>query len=288
MTSFFRNGLDGFRRCMARLAGGPIQTPSRLLWRKYVMWARKHPRFAFSMPGTLAERGPIRVHPAYYRHGWEKDDDQVFKALAEAIRPGDTVFDIGANLGLTALIASARTGPQGRVVAFEPSPPNVAILRFHLKKNGAANARVETSCVGSTTGTTEFSLIDDGIHSSNSMTFSRKAEVPYVESSLQQVTVPVTTVDAYCAASGLTPQVIKIDVEGAELEVLLGAVETIRRARPLILMGVHPFWWPDDQDPAAITALLNGLDYTTRTTLGENGPPEIYADFVCVPLNRPA
>lgn len=240
------------------------------------------------MPGILAERGPIRVHPAYYRHGWEKDDDKVFKALAEAIRPGDTVFDIGANLGLTALIASARTGQQGRVVAFEPSPPNVAILQFHLKKNGAANARVEASCVGSTTGTTEFSLVDDGIHSSNSMTFSRKAEVPYLESSLQQVTVPVTTVDAYCAASGLTPQVIKIDVEGAELEVLLGAFETIRRTRPIILMGVHPFWWPDDQPPGAITEFLNGLNYTTRTTQGAISAPETYADFICEPRNCPA
>ena len=238
------------------------------------------------MPGELAEYGSIRAHPAYYRHGWEKNKDLVFKTLAEAIRPGDTVFDIGANLGLTALIASARTGPQGRVVALEPSPPNLAMLHYHLQKNRAGNVTVEPSCVGSTTGTTEFFLINEGRHSGNSMTFSRNAEVPFVGTALQQVVVLVTTVDAYCAANGLTPQVMKIDLEGAELKVVLGAAETIRNARPVILMGVHPFWWPDDQPPGALREFLESMNYTTRTTLGEVGPPMIYADFLCLPAER--
>ena len=265
-----------------------IRNCIRSLWRRYVTFSRNHLNWAIAMPAQLAERGPIRVHPAYFRHGLQKDDDFVFKTLAEAIRPGYTVLDIGANLGLTALVASARTGPQGRVVAFEPSPPNLAMLHYHLQKNRAGNVTVEPSCVGSTTGKTEFSLINEGSHSSNSITFSRKAEVPFVGTALQQVVVPVTTVDAYCAANGLTPQVIKIDVEGAELEVLLGAAETIRSARPVILMGVHPFWWPDDQPPGAITELLNGLNYTTRTTQGAIAAPETYADFICEPQNCPA
>ncbi len=263
-----------------------IRNCIRFLWRQYIAFSLTHLRWAIAMPGQLAERGSIRVHPAYFRHKWGKDEDFVFKTFAEAIRPGDTVFDIGANLGLTALIASARTGPQGHVVAFEPSPPNVAILNYRLKKNGAENVAVEPSCVGSTSGTTELSLIDDGIHSSNSMTFSRKSNVPYIGNTVKQVVVPITTIDAFCAKSGLTPQVLKIDVEGAELEVLLGAVETIRRVRPIILMGVHPFWWPDDQPPSALTRFLESVNYSTRTTLGEVGPPEIYADLLCEPAEK--
>jgi len=149
-------------------------------------------------------------------------------ALREAIRPGDTVWDIGANVGLYTARFADWVGPLGRVVAFEPSPRSVAALRarFACRGNvtvmpvalsdGAGSATFYTN--GETDGTTD-SLVARGPD-----TVAHAVQVHRGEEFLAQ----------------FPPNVMKIDVEGFEYEVVLGlgAALADRRLRR-ILIEVH-------------------------------------------------
>jgi FkbM family methyltransferase len=112
-------------------------------------------------------------------------------------------------------------------VAFEPDPKNAAFLRRHVAANRAAKkiVAVEEAAVGASNGSVRFStgtgtgtghIVADG-----------------------GIEVRVLKLDDYVAAAGLKPTHLKIDVEGAELDVLKGARETLMRCRPVIFLSTH-------------------------------------------------
>ena len=214
------------------------------------------------------------------------DGDMIYETLKKLVEPDKIFFDIGANIGQTTIISSRRVGVGGRIVAFEPSARNIQMLKYHVRWNRLSNVQVEETCVGASNGEVEFSLVNDGLDSSNSLTFSRKCDLPEMKRKLQKVMVPITTIDDFCRRTGIMPDVVKIDVEGAEYDVLMGAKEVLMTKRPKLLMGVHPFWWPDGQAKTAIQDFLRGCDYQVTNVQGEEAAPDAYADFVCVP--RPA
>jgi FkbM family methyltransferase len=158
-------------------------------------------------------------------------------AVAAAVLPADgtgVALDIGANIGMTALVLGALV-PRGRVVAVEPSPRTAAALRETLALNRmAGRVAVEQCAVSSAPGEAAFHA--DAGHSAGSklvtegtMDLARLASAP--------VTVPVTTLDALVAAHALPRlDLVKVDVEGFEGEVLDGAAVTIARHRPAFIL----------------------------------------------------
>jgi FkbM family methyltransferase len=141
------------------------------------------------------------------------------RAFARAVFPGATVYDVGANAGIYSLLASLRTGPTGNVYAFEPSQRNLRYLQRHVALNDARNCIVLETAVSNTNGTCRFSVAS-------------------CESSMARlspdgdVLVPSITLDTcvYGEKALRPPDVIKIDVEGAEWQVLQGAHRVIRRS----------------------------------------------------------
>jgi FkbM family methyltransferase len=150
------------------------------------------------------------------------------RAFAEAVRPGQVVFDLGANVGFYTLIAAARSGSTGRVYAFEPLPRNVAFLRQHLhyKPSDAADVEVIEAAVSDIEGTAAF-------QESPSPAMGRLMETGGLQ-------VKTVTLDEMVLDRGLpAPDVIKIDVEGGEKRVLDGAIKTLGRAHPVIFLATH-------------------------------------------------
>jgi|ERR1051326_779281 FkbM family methyltransferase len=147
------------------------------------------------------------------------------EAFQKLVRPGSVVFDIGANVGLYTLLASRLVGPQGKVVAFEPLPRNVPYLRRHLELNDARNVELVEAAVSNYDGAGHFRTNGD----------------PHLGqlSGDGQVDVRVTTLDEFMKTATLQPELLKIDVEGAEADVLAGAVETLRLCRPTIVLATH-------------------------------------------------
>lgn len=151
------------------------------------------------------------------------EPEQTRRAL-ELVRRGATVFDVGAHIGYYTLLFSRLAGPGGRVVAFEPSPRNLPVLRWHVARNGCANVRVEAAAVSAETGSARFTA-DTGSGT------GRLAESGTVE-------VRTIRLDDYVDAGGPMPDVLKIDVEGAELDVLLGLSDDgWRKVRQIVLEG---------------------------------------------------
>ena len=144
---------------------------------------------------------------------------------AELTRPATVVFDVGANVGIYTLLFGDRVGPAGRVVAFEPAPRNVEYLRKHLALNGTSNVEIVEAAVSNAVGRSSF---DDTADSCAGRLESTGA-----------LLVRTTTIDHFVQDSGLHPSLIKIDVEGAEGDVLRGALKTLNQGRPTILLATH-------------------------------------------------
>lgn len=141
------------------------------------------------------------------------------QAFRSTIGPRDTVYDIGANVGFYTLFASVCVGPQGRVYSFEPLPRNIADLRRHIRINHLANCEVIEAAVSRSDGIAQFDA-------------SRPRSMGQL-SATGENTVRTVSLDSLTSAKTIVPpNLIKIDVEGAEGDVLEGATQNIGRLPP--------------------------------------------------------
>lgn len=144
--------------------------------------------------------------------------------IADLIRPGDCFWDIGAHKGYITLIAARRVGERGRVYAFEPSQDNLWFLRKHLDWNRLRNVNVVAAALSSYDGRAPF-----GGGSSLALKLGAGREsvaVRAIQSLLER--------DDY-----QPPTFLKIDVEGAEADVLAGAGPCLQRPDLALLVSVH-------------------------------------------------
>ena len=167
-------------------------------------------------------------------------------AFMKAIRPGDTVADVGAFRGTYTVIAAAMAGPSGTVIAFEPTEINASIITRNLRLNRfAQRVRMERAAVSDRTGTAEFFVWGDA--STNALTPQHDASTG--------ISVPTVALDDYFA-EGALPHVVKIDIEGAEILALRGA-RRLLASEAVILCELHPYAWPGfGTDATELRALL--------------------------------
>jgi FkbM family methyltransferase len=161
---------------------------------------------------------------------WEPD---VVNAVVLTVKPGATAIDIGAHIGYYTLLLAKCVGPAGRVLSFEPLPANFALLQQNVQLNGLQQVQMNAQAVFSRNEELTITVPD---HAPN----SGDASVLPVEGA-KQFRVPATTLDSFCCNTGFRPDFLKMDVEGAEYDVLLGAKETIARSRPKMLIELHHF-----------------------------------------------
>jgi FkbM family methyltransferase len=137
---------------------------------------------------------------------------------------GETVFDLGSNCGASVLVFSRAVGPSGHVVAFEPDPINREMLRRNVEALALANVELRDAAVAGRTGRLRFNS-EGSLGSALSHVVSRAGLAKTID-------VSALTLPDACAAAGRTPDFIKMDVEGAETEVLEGARDWLRTHRP--------------------------------------------------------
>ncbi len=146
--------------------------------------------------------------------------------LEAALTPGDTFVDVGANIGVYAGWAARLVGPTGVVYAFEPVPRTVEFLRSFVGLNELDRVNVVPLAVGASPGHVELNTVahHSGISSAVGLSVPRSAKS-------EAITVQVTTLDRFLLEEGETRvQLLKIDVEGWELEVLRGARQLLASA----------------------------------------------------------
>jgi FkbM family methyltransferase len=178
----------------------------------------------------------VRLAAAFRQVTWNAEEYHAFKS---DIASGDTVLDVGANLGAYAVLFGQWVGPAGRVFAFEPAPEARRGLERHVALNGLDDRIVvRPEAMSEREGTVRFRA--SGPHGDN-----RIMKIDG-DDAADRIDVVTTSIDVFCRERNLQPRFIKVDVEGAELDVLRGARATIAAAGASLDLYVemHPHLWP--------------------------------------------
>jgi FkbM family methyltransferase len=176
------------------------------------------------------------------------DEEAVQDELARTLAPGAVVYDVGANVGFLTLIAARLVGPAGHVYAFEPIPANAAAIERNVALNGLANVTVLELALSNHEG-------EAVLHIPDVNQGAALADVDHGFDPADEITVRIAALDALRLQEQLRdPDVVKLDVEGAELLVLDGMRATLREHRPALICELH-------HTREAIEALLPALGY---------------------------
>lgn len=178
-----------------------------------------------------------------------------FAFLSRHIRPGMVIYDVGANCGQMALFFSRVTGPSGRVIAFEPVPSNLLVLRNNLQLNRSQNVEVFEAAVCADHEPKRFCL-NTATHTMG--TLESATHGPAWWDSV--LVVPALTLDSLIGTQA-PPDLLKIDVEGGGGGVIQGALRLIEYSRPCIYFELHADG-PQAQELEALRLLRDSFGYT--------------------------
>lgn len=175
----------------------------------------------------------------YLKPGAAGFDASLLRLAEELVRPGMTVWDIGANIGVFSFAAAARGA---RSLAVEPDPVlvNLLLRSRALKANKALDVRIAACAISDTRGLANFAISAEG-RAANSLSafLGGRAEAGLVR---DEFLVAIVTLDDLLANSP-TPDIVKIDVERAELAVLQGASHLLGNVKPVLICECgRPRW----------------------------------------------
>jgi FkbM family methyltransferase len=224
----------------------------------------------------------LRRHVMFWSGGLARFEPFTVAALRAAVRPGDAVFDVGANIGFFSTLLSRLAGPEGRVFAFEPEPENQAMLRANLDANACGNVTLVACALGARPGTATFSL-DEATGATGHLGGEPTAgELAVGTGKVRLIETPVETIDGLSDRLGAVPDVIKMDIEGGEIHALAGAADTLARHRPVVLSELT------GKEGAGVVRLLDEHGYTMWDL--ESGRPVAPGDhpfmIVAIPTER--
>jgi FkbM family methyltransferase len=197
-------------------------------------------------PGDITVRHhftakPLRLHSfkhkGYWFHGRNREATtmSLFKQIVE---PGYNVFDVGGHIGYVATYFALLAGEFGKVCVFEPGPNNLPYLQKNCEH--WPNISIIPSAVGNNNG--EISLfLEDLTGQNNSIVkdfaaYKKNADFANVQSQTQEVEVRILRLDDFVASEGIVPDFVKIDVEGAELDVVLGMCISMEQYQPALMI----------------------------------------------------
>jgi FkbM family methyltransferase len=223
-----KNGLfavvcEGIYQCCKPL----VYAYTKLSW----WWYRKRGRTTLSVFGNQLSLHPqdkgVSIELAVYR----VHEPCTSHLLRNCLEPGMTVVDIGCNIGYYALLEAEKVGPTGKVIAIEPEPENARLFLHNLQANGYQNVVFHQVAISDRNGTFALRVSEkSNRHSLHS--------VPWPTTDLP---VSVRTLDSLIAKDPpKSLDLVRMDLEGHEVVVLHGMLETIERYSPRLLIEIHP------------------------------------------------
>ena len=201
---------------------------------------------------------------------WVNWDKRVYLSF---VRRGDIALDVGANVGAHTLFLSHLVGKRGRVLAFEPIPANVDRLKETVRRRARhANIAIEPVAVGNSPmagGMATLRIPGDDLTQASLATQTTGSWEG--KPSLREVAVPLISLDTSKDVQSLPHiELVKIDVEGGELDVLRGAARTLFRHLPLIYCEAYDRWQASfGYGPADLLELARTLGYPAARVFSE-------------------
>jgi len=187
--------------------------------------------------GTFAIRGGSDDlgHAQPYAHA------SLLGAIRRFVRPGDVAVDAGANIGVVTALLAQEVGPSGRVFSIEMMRDTAARLRRNVELNGLQCVTVIEAALSATAGETVMAEVAEGCFGQASIAAGANPgkavrRVPVLTTTLDQITADVDAIS-----------LIKLDLEGAELQAIAGAEKTLQRTKAVVFES----WSGDGGKPAA-------------------------------------
>ncbi len=256
-------------------------TPGKLLKRLWAKYRAKKVR-SRGVPVVFVDRYGLKVglkptdsvFEYYYYGGLPEIKEQ--NLVKNMVRPGMTAFDVGANIGLYTLLLAKLVGNTGRVFSFEPV--ETGRLRENVKLNGLANVTVDSRLVMAEPGRQQIHIYTGGLNGLHTV-----ANRHLKDAEIRTEEKEAVSLDYYCRQGQLTKiDFLKIDVEGAEGQVLAGAANLLRRqAIDMILFEVSINTYRDmNTTIAEIFQLLRSCGYEIYEITGGRLSPAKREDYI--------
>ena len=241
------------------------------------LWLHQnHPRYLLGVlfrlenePVTVSPAGPAGArfimklswqgHMAYALGTYEPETVQL---LAKFVKEGDYCIDAGAHIGYVTILMAHRVGPSGLVTAFEPVPQNFKALQENVNMNALGNVDLFDGALSDHDGTLPLM-----ISANQYLSWTPSATGYAVDRDNVTIEARAVSLDTFLSRTGRKPSLVKIDVEGAELSVLEGAMQTLRSVRPILFVEIHGHDTPAGRQSVE---LLRSLDYDV-SVVGKRG-----------------
>jgi FkbM family methyltransferase len=255
------------------------QNPVRAVWRRAfwrIRWSVvRKPWIHHLSEGVSLATPKLGVGAQIYYQGHSEPETARF--FGSRLRPGMVFWDVGAHVGEYTMIAAKAVGPSGEVHAFEANPVMAQILEENSALNGFENIRLNRCAVADSMGETEFQVRDEPAVSSLRPQARGAGEPP--PGLKRTIRVPAVTLDSYLKQSGKTPDVVKVDVEGAERMVLSGASDLLDGSGEAAPVWILEYSWENcprfGYEPDELISILQGRGFSVFRCM-ENGELESF------------
>ena len=158
---------------------------------------------------------------------WGNKHNNFFPIYLRLSKESQCFFDVGAHIGIVTLAVSKNIKKNGTVFAFEPSKVNLKFLRYHISCNKLKNIRVVDKLVSSSEDTKSIFFESKEASGMNSVISLNNKDIN------QKKFIRSTTLDVFCKSNNIYPDIIKVDIEGSEIEMLIGAKKILKKHKPI-------------------------------------------------------
>lgn len=198
-------------------------------------------RLIFSFTGLyfkikISKFGKFYLHNKFFFsnfENWNSKHNSQFNVAIDLCENKKTIIDVGAHIGLFSLCAAKNSHQKSKIYAFEPAKQNYKFLDNHIKQNNFENKiSAYKLLLGNDTKINKLYTEKD-VSGKNSILNYNKHFKFFEE-------VQQTTLDIFCKNNNISPEIIKLDAEGAEIDILKGSVDVLRLNHPIIFLSVHP------------------------------------------------
>jgi FkbM family methyltransferase len=190
------------------------------------------------------------------------------ESIQKEIKEGDVIVDIGANIGYYALQEARLVGDKGRVYAIEPVPENVELLKKNIELNNYSNIEVFQLAVGAVNKT-------DYVYISNCR---NTASMIKTQASIDRASVQVTTLDKFLENKP-SPNLIRMDVEGYEVEIVKGMTKLLEANKPLkLIVELHPLYYVTKEKRKDFLKALKESRFQVKWAIYEPYPASLLSE----------
>jgi FkbM family methyltransferase len=212
---------------------------------------------------------------------WNFDGEiEVRDAITAHLKAGNTAIDIGANFGMHTLLMASQIGPSGRLLAFEPIPENLRLLRRNVALNRFNDRVTIQQAALSDQDVETIEMVVDSDHLEPSASLQTIATQGRETVQVRNLSLDVAAADVSADSNCF----VKLDVEGAELSVLRSGQQFLKTVKPRLLIEVHDYALPQFGDSTeAVYEFLKGFGYTINQISDMNNHNGEYHHIMALP-----